>query len=112
MGSRHAWGVPTSREDRTETTGVPQPLERASLTAFTKLVHAASHLPDGGRAGFTIPSHAQTWAQRPFLGVKTPQAVGGWEPGCILALGGRPRYQPRMCTSFKEVTKLVKRQIF
>lgn len=52
--------------------------EQASLTAFTKLVHVASHLPDVGRAGFTIPSHAQTWAQRPFLGVKTlPQAVSG-----------------------------------
>ena len=117
-GLRSQWAHDTPGESPPAEKTEPKPrecrshLSRASLTAFTKLVRAASHLPDGGRAGFTIPSHAQTWAQRPFLGVKTPQAVGGWEPGCILALGGRPRYRPRMCTSFKEVTKLVKRQIF
>ena len=77
MGSRHAWGVPTSREDRTETTGVPQPLERASLTAFTKLVHAASHLPDGGAGRLHHPLARTDLGSEAFPGCEDPPG-GGW----------------------------------
>ena len=58
-----------------------------------KLVHVVSHLPDAGQAGFTLPSHAQTQAQRPFLGVKTPGQQGGGNQGAHLPSvgGGMPR---------------------
>lgn len=76
MGSRHAWGVPTSREDRTETTGVPQPLEQSISHSLHKACPRGVSLARRGAGRLHHPLARTDLGSEAFPGSEDPPGGG------------------------------------